>query len=193
MQGAWGMSKNIFHLPASQSSGFSVLSLCRRFTLLNPPQEGRKAAFNRVNFERFEQVYEERFERQYGFFRSYVRQVIYRYLDCGILHKGFARVRCEDCGHEYLLALTCYSYCTSFARHETFVNKWCSTESFLSFFCFNLKQISPGSSYRYCPWSSARCAFNLPFIRYFVTVILLTPCLAASSSLVSIPASRKRS
>ena len=29
--------------------------------------------------ERFEQVYEERFERQYGFFRPYVRQVIYRY------------------------------------------------------------------------------------------------------------------
>jgi hypothetical protein len=31
------------------------------------------------NFERFEQVYEERFERQYGFFRPYVRKVIYRY------------------------------------------------------------------------------------------------------------------
>ncbi len=27
----------------------------------------------------FEQVYEERFERQYGFFRPYVRKVIYRY------------------------------------------------------------------------------------------------------------------
>lgn len=57
--------------------------------------------------ERFEQVYEERFERQYGFFRPYVRQVIYRYLDCGILHNGFARVRCGECGHEYLLAFSC--------------------------------------------------------------------------------------
>ena len=64
-------------------------------------------AFNRVNFESFEQAYEERFERRYGFFRPYVRQVIYRYLDCGILHNGFARVRCEDCGHEYLLAFSC--------------------------------------------------------------------------------------
>jgi hypothetical protein len=26
-------------------------------------------------------VYDERFERQYGFFRPYVRQVIYRFLD----------------------------------------------------------------------------------------------------------------
>jgi hypothetical protein len=55
------------------------------------------------HFETFEEVYDERFERRYGFFRPYVKQVIYRYLDCGILKNGFARVRCEDCGHEYLL------------------------------------------------------------------------------------------
>ena len=59
------------------------------------------------NFETLEQIYDERFSKQYGFFRSYVRQVIYRYLDCGILHNGFARVRCGDCGHEYLLAFSC--------------------------------------------------------------------------------------
>lgn len=28
--------------------------------------------------------------------------VIFKYLDCGDLHFGFARVRCEECGHEYL-------------------------------------------------------------------------------------------
>jgi len=59
------------------------------------------------HFEVFEQVYDDRFERQYGFFRPYVRQVIYRYLDCGVLANGFARVRCDDCGHEYLLAFSC--------------------------------------------------------------------------------------
>jgi hypothetical protein len=36
-----------------------------------------------------------------------VKQVIYRYLDCGILYNGFARVRCGECGHEYLLAFSC--------------------------------------------------------------------------------------
>jgi len=30
--------------------------------------------------------------------------VRYRSLDCGILYNGFARVRCGECGHEYLLA-----------------------------------------------------------------------------------------
>ncbi|MCG6533849.1 MAG: transposase zinc-binding domain-containing protein [Syntrophales bacterium LBB04] len=29
------------------------------------------------------------------------------FIDCGILHNGFARVRCGDCGHEYLLAFSC--------------------------------------------------------------------------------------
>ncbi|MBC8441861.1 MAG: transposase [Deltaproteobacteria bacterium] len=59
------------------------------------------------HFETFEQVYEDRFERRYGFYRPYVHQVICRYLDCGILHNGFARVRCKECGHEYLLAFSC--------------------------------------------------------------------------------------
>ncbi|MCX5847111.1 MAG: transposase [Deltaproteobacteria bacterium] len=32
---------------------------------------------------------------------------MYRYLDCGDLHNGFSRVKCKDCGHEYLLAFSC--------------------------------------------------------------------------------------
>jgi hypothetical protein len=59
------------------------------------------------HFETFEQVYEDRFERQYGFYRPYVGQVMLRYLDCGDLKNGFSRVRCEECGHEYLLSFSC--------------------------------------------------------------------------------------
>jgi len=59
------------------------------------------------NFETFIQIYDEHFSRQYGFWRPYVEQVIYRYLDCGNLRNGFARVKCKDCGHEYLLAFSC--------------------------------------------------------------------------------------
>ena len=52
------------------------------------------------------------FAKQYGFFpakdgifgRVYVRQVIYRYLDYGIPHNGFACVTCEECNHECLWA-----------------------------------------------------------------------------------------
>ena len=71
------------------------------------PRNPQNSAYYRCvedNFETFEGVYENRFERQYGFFRPYMRKVIYRYLDCGDPHNGFARVRCGNCGHEYLLA-----------------------------------------------------------------------------------------
>ena len=53
------------------------------------PRNPQNSAYYRCvedHFEIFEQVYEECFERQYGFFRPYVKKVIYRYLDCGILH-----------------------------------------------------------------------------------------------------------
>jgi hypothetical protein len=61
------------------------------------PQNSQYYQYLEDNFETLEQVYDERFAKQYGFFRSYVRQVIYRYLDCGILRNGFARVKCADC------------------------------------------------------------------------------------------------
>jgi NAD-dependent SIR2 family protein deacetylase len=28
-------------------------------------------------------------------------------MECGDLHFGFARVKCQECGHEYLLAYSC--------------------------------------------------------------------------------------
>ncbi len=30
-----------------------------------------------------------------------------RYLECGILAHGFARARCADCGHDFLVAYSC--------------------------------------------------------------------------------------
>lgn len=59
------------------------------------------------HYERFEQAYVERFERQHGFFRPVIREVVHEYLDCGDLKQGFARIRCPDCAHEYLLAFSC--------------------------------------------------------------------------------------
>ena len=38
---------------------------------------------------------------------SWVENDLRAYLRCGILAHGFARVRCEDCGHERLLAFSC--------------------------------------------------------------------------------------
>lgn len=58
-------------------------------------------------FENFVRVYAKYCSRLYGFWRPYLEKVIYRYLYCGDLHNGFARVKSNDCGHEYLLAFSC--------------------------------------------------------------------------------------
>jgi hypothetical protein len=41
------------------------------------------------------------------FQRPVEEQTIERFVECGDTHYGFARVRCEACGHDYLLAFSC--------------------------------------------------------------------------------------
>ena len=52
-------------------------------------------------------LWEERFEKKYGFWRGFVEAVVARYLDCGVAEAGFARLKCDDCGSERLLTLSC--------------------------------------------------------------------------------------
>ncbi|WP_321493336.1 transposase [uncultured Desulfobacter sp.] len=59
------------------------------------------------HFEDLELAWDDMYASRYGFWRTYIMTVIYKFLDCGDLHMGFARVRCEECGHEYLLAFSC--------------------------------------------------------------------------------------
>jgi len=67
------------------------------------------------HFERLENIWDDCYQKLYGFLRPHVMKVIYKYLDCGDLHKGFARVKCCDCNHEYLVAFSCKSrhFCPS--------------------------------------------------------------------------------
>ena len=39
----------------------------------------------------------------------YVERELERYLECGILGRGFARVRCDACRREILVAFSCKS------------------------------------------------------------------------------------
>ena len=58
-------------------------------------------------FERFLREYEDRFEKEYGYFRPVIQDVVEKYLDCGNPMCGFARIRCPDCGEERLLMFSC--------------------------------------------------------------------------------------
>jgi hypothetical protein len=58
-------------------------------------------------FDALRIVYDERFADTYGPWRAVVGEVADKFLACGILDHGFARVRCGACGDEYLLAFSC--------------------------------------------------------------------------------------
>ena len=53
------------------------------------------------------EVWEERFERTYGFWRGVADIAVGAYLDCGLLENGFARVRCGTCRGEFLVPFSC--------------------------------------------------------------------------------------
>ena len=40
---------------------------------------------------------------------AYVERDFRKFLECGILARGFARARCEACGHDFLIAYSCKS------------------------------------------------------------------------------------
>lgn len=71
------------------------------------PQESPLWNLLDKHFDEFTHTYNERFAKDYGFFRPVVSEVVHDYLKCGDLVHGFARVRCPDCHHEFLLAFSC--------------------------------------------------------------------------------------
>ena len=75
-------------------------------------------------FDRFLAEYEGRFEKEYGFLRPVIKEVVERYLDCGNPRCGFARIRCPDCHAERLLMFSCRTrgFCPS--CHSKRLEEW---------------------------------------------------------------------
>ena len=65
----------------------------------------------RERFDDFEKIYPERYEKKYGFWRKVIRSSIDKFLKCGDLKEGFARVKCKDCGEEFFVAFSCRQRC----------------------------------------------------------------------------------
>jgi ribosomal protein S27E len=75
-------------------------------------------------FEQFLREYEGRFEKEYGYFRPVIKEVVDRYFDCGNPRSGFARIRCPDCHTEHLLTFSCKTrgFCPS--CHAKRLEEW---------------------------------------------------------------------
>ena len=71
------------------------------------PRDPRASALWRLmdqHFPTFQQIYDERYQAKYGFWRPVIDRSVTAFLKCGDLHQGFARVRCPDCQHEMFVA-----------------------------------------------------------------------------------------
>jgi hypothetical protein len=49
------------------------------------------------HLDRLQTVYDDRFAREYGPWRPVIAQVADKFLPCGVLEHGFARIRCDAC------------------------------------------------------------------------------------------------
>ena len=68
----------------------------------------------------FEQIYSERYEKRCGFWRPVIGDVVRKFLRCGDLHFGFARVRCSgsECAHEMFVPFSCRQRCLCPSCHQ---------------------------------------------------------------------------
>ena len=55
------------------------------------------------HFLDFEYHYDDNCSKKHGFYQPIISHVVQKYLECGDLHQGFARIRSPDCHNEYLL------------------------------------------------------------------------------------------
>jgi hypothetical protein len=74
------------------------------------PRDHEASPFFRIvrdHFYEFEKMYPQRYQERYGYWRPVIRSSIDKFLKCGDLKEGFARVRCPDCKEEYFVAFSC--------------------------------------------------------------------------------------
>jgi hypothetical protein len=87
----------------------ALARLSARTPAIYRPRQPRKSPLYQLfeaHYEEVKAVWEERFERIYGFWRGFVDTAVARYLDCGCEENGFARLKCDSCGLEKLLSFS---------------------------------------------------------------------------------------
>jgi hypothetical protein len=85
------------------------------------PREAQATALYHLvedNFDELERTWDERYEKQHGFWRPIIRHVVEQYLECGDLLCGFARLRCTSCRKDLLLPYSCKRRCFCSSCHQ---------------------------------------------------------------------------
>jgi hypothetical protein len=85
------------------------------------PRDALASPFHRLvttRFDEFERIYPERYAEDYGFWRPVIRYSIEKFIKCGDLREGFARVKCPSCGKELFVAYSCRQRCCCPSCHQ---------------------------------------------------------------------------
>jgi Transposase zinc-binding domain len=85
------------------------------------PRQPQQAPFYQLVerfYPQFEAVYSERYQDGYGYWRPIIGTVVRKFLECGDLQLGFARVRCPQCREEFFVADSCRERCFCPSSHE---------------------------------------------------------------------------
>ncbi len=92
--------------------------MCEAAAALYRPRRPQKTTFYTLfdeHFENYMRVHSERFEPRHGVLRGVVQRAAEAFLDCGRYESGFARLRCDVCRSEHLIAFSCQTrnFCPS--------------------------------------------------------------------------------
>ncbi len=85
------------------------------------PRRPRQSALYRLiqrYYPEFERTYDDRYAQRYGPWRPIIGGVVRKFLRCGDLHFGFARVRCTTCHHEMFVPFSCRQRCLCPSCHQ---------------------------------------------------------------------------
>lgn len=85
------------------------------------PRQPRQSPLYQVierYYPEFERTYDERYAKRYGLWRPIIGEVARKFLRCGDLHFGFARVRCPDCAYEMFVPFSCRQRCLCPSCHQ---------------------------------------------------------------------------
>jgi hypothetical protein len=90
------------------------------------PRDPRRTPLYRIVIDHYETlmaIWDDRFEPRFGRLGHHVDKQVRAYLGCGLFSGGCCRVRCEDCGHEFILPYSCKTryLCTSCHERKALV------------------------------------------------------------------------
>jgi hypothetical protein len=98
-----------------------VVCLSAKVAKVYQPRQPRQSPLYKLierHFPEFQRIYKQRYQDRYGLWRPIIGEVVRKFLTCGDLHFGFARVRCKDCHHEMFVPFSCRQRCLCPSCHQ---------------------------------------------------------------------------